>query len=293
MLFRSRLTFLILGLMLGFVLLLSCVPSPPDVPTTTSPITTSTIVISEPPTSATNTAGLQANLNDGFLFVDSTVVSDGTLKPPAGAVIVFGPNGKLVRSISSTGAAVDVSSPNVVIHNLKVVGSDPCFWVVESSPNPLAVGEMYSQYDPRREEQAALYVRPGADGLRVDGLFANDVWGDGLTLLGGNNMVFKNVFVRCAGRSGISNVNSSNVVVDGGSVSGMLLWGLNIEPTGVRSVSGYVVRNFTVGHTTNQWLFVGGPGFNCKVFGVDVRGVSLLPQASSEFHVASCVSLLM
>lgn len=274
------------------VLLLACGPTSVPLPTqpTGEPTTTSP---SGPPSSASNTAELQADLADGVLYVNSRIVSDGTLRPPAGAKLIFGLSGVLVRTINSTGSAIDVSSPNVRITNLRVIGSDPCYWTNTLPYNPAAVGERYSQYDSRREEQAALYTRAGSDGLVVDGLFANDVWGDGVTLLGGKNLTLRNVNVRCAGRTGISNVDSSGVIVDGGSVSGTLLWGLNIEPTGSRSVSNYVVKNFTMGFTNNQWLYVGGPGFNCKVSGVDLRGVSLLPQASHQPFVSSCAGVVL
>lgn len=281
--FRSQMITILLLLVFSTTALIACVALPSEPPTTTT-------TIALPATSATNTQELQSELDStGRLYINSAITSNGTLRPPSGSIIQFGPSGLLVRDLTSTGSGIDVSLPNVTIYNLRVKGSDPCYWTNTSSPNPYAIGEMYSQYDSKREEQAALYVHPGADGLKVYGLFANDVWGDGLTIVGGSNLRFNNVNVRCAGRTGISNVNSSNVVVDGGSVSGTLLWGLNIEPTGsTRSVSDYSVKNFSIGYTTNQWLYVGGPGFNCNVFRVDLRGVTLLPAASHTPYVAPC-----
>jgi hypothetical protein len=43
----------------------------------------------------------------------------------------------------------------VTINNLRVQGSDPCYWTNTLPYNPNSVGEKYSQYNPRREEQAA------------------------------------------------------------------------------------------------------------------------------------------
>ena len=121
-------------------------------------------------TTATNTTGLQSDLDkDLRLFVNSTVVSNGTLKPPANSVIVFGSSGKLLRELSSTGPAIEVSAANVSIVNLRVQGSNPCFWTNTLPFNPDSKGEKYSQYNSFREEQAALYTQPGTKDLLVDG----------------------------------------------------------------------------------------------------------------------------
>lgn len=94
-----------------------------DTTTTTTEATMTTEV--ELPTDASSTEELQDDLDDGRLVVNDPVVSDGTLKPPAGATIVFGSEGLLVRTIESTGAAVDVNTADVTITNLRVQGSNP------------------------------------------------------------------------------------------------------------------------------------------------------------------------
>lgn len=283
---KVRLLGLALAVLVGFVGC-SAPQIPPTVPT----------LPSVPPmgdaTTATNTAELQADLDkDLRLYVNSIIVSNGTLKPPANSVIVFGPSGKLSRELSSTGSAVEVSTANVSIVNLRVQGSDPCYWTNTIPFNPDSKGEMYAQYNSSREEQAALYTRPGARNLLVDGLYANDVWGDGVTLLGGDGITMNNVNVRCAGRSGISNVDSANVTVSGGAISGVFWWGLNIEPFGSLSVSNYRVRGMTMGYSRDKWLFAGGPNFNCNVSNVDARGNALLPTSTRPANIKSCADVL-
>jgi len=282
---KVRLLGLALAVLVGFV---GC--STPQIPPTVPTLP------SVPPmgdaTTATNTAELQADLDkDLRLYVNSIIVSNGTLKPPANSVIVFGSSGKLSRDLSSSGPAVEVSTANVSIVNLRVQGSDPCYWTNTIPFNPDSKGEMYAQYNSSREEQAALYTRPGARNLLVDGLYANDVWGDGVTLLGGDGITMNNVNVRCAGRSGISNVDSANVTVSGGTISGVFWWGLNIEPFGSHSVSNYRVQNITMGYSRDKWLFAGGPNFNCDVHNVDARGNMLLPSSTRPANIDPCISI--
>ena len=260
-------------------------------PISTPPTATST-PRPKTPTQATDTQSLQAELNaEGHVYITRTITSNGTLKPPAGSTITFSETGKLKRDDSSTGAAVEVSQPNVTINNLRVQGSDPCYWTNTLPYNPDSIGEKYSQYNPRREEQAALYTRDGADHLTVRGLEAYDVWGDGITFLGGDNIVVENVKVRCAGRSGISNVKSSNVTVTGGEISGAFWWGLNIEPFGTNTVSNYRVSGISVGYTRYPWLFAGGPNFNCRVYNVDATGNTALPTSTRPADIAPCAQV--
>src|SRR5574343_136013 len=101
--------------------LCACGPisSPPTATSTPRPKT---------PTQATDTQSLQAELNtEGHVYVTRTITSNGTLKPPAGSTITFSETGKLKRDETSTGAAVDVTQPNVTTNNLRVQGRDPCF----------------------------------------------------------------------------------------------------------------------------------------------------------------------
>lgn len=248
-----------------------------------------------PHTQPPSSRDIATDLANGYLYLNVSVFYNETLKPPSGAVIEFGPNGQIVRDSNATGSAIEISAPNITINNMRVTASNPCFWVNSfpyTPPNPAAIGEMYSQYDPKRENQHGLAVRSGADNLKVNGLTVSDVWGDGVYVGGGNNIVLNNVNVRCAGRSGISNVNSSNVTVDGGSISGVFWWGLNIEPSGTsQSVSDYRVKNMRFGFSRDAWLFSGGPHFNCKVFRVDVTGNVLLPPAMHTPNVNSCADI--
>lgn len=259
-------------------------------PTGSVPLPGTTTVPTIPPTTASNTAELQADLNDGQLHIDRTIVSDGTLRPPAGATITFGPNGRLTRTPASTGAAVDVATAGVTITNLRVTGPNPCYWTNTQAFNPASIGEQYAQYNSSREEQAALYVRTGATRLTVNGLDARDVWGDGITILGGTDLTFRDVNVRCPGRSGISNVDSARVTVTGGSISGAFWWALNIEPFSTRSVVDYTVSGVTIGYSRDKWLYVNGPDFNCAVRGVNVAGVTLLATATRPANVAGCAA---
>jgi len=127
---------LALAMLVGFV---GC--STPQIPPTAPTLP------SVPPmgnaTTATNTTELRADLDkDLRLYVNSTVVSNRTLKPPANSVIMFGPSGKLPRDLSSSGLVVEVSTVNVSIVNLRVQGSNSCYWTNTIPFNPDSKGEM-------------------------------------------------------------------------------------------------------------------------------------------------------
>lgn len=257
---------------------------------TTSSSTTTTVVQTTQTTTTTifdygqsQTAALQADLNDGSLTINSPVSSDGTLIPPAGSVINFGPSGRLMRGSYSTGVAIKASAPDITINNMRVTGSNPCYWTFFN-------GQRYSQWIAARENQHALGVYPGAERLVVNGLEARDIWGDGLYLGGGNGINVANLSVRCAGRSGISNVNGANVTVTGGDISGVFWWIFNIEPTGPNVVSGYRVSGISVGFSLREWLFSGGPYFNCSVSNVDMRGNLITSSAYNQVSIKPCVS---
>lgn len=285
-------------LLFGFVLLLllACEPTsnPITTSTSTSTIVTTTTLLGTP---AGNTEELQEDLNDGVLVVDKPVTSNGTLRPPEGASIVFGENGILVRTEEETGAAIDISNNDVTITNLRVRGSNPCYWTNTIAYNPNSIGETYSQWSAekdssgvRYEEHAALYIRGGAENITVNGLEAYDVWGDGVTIFGGKDINISNLHAKCVGRSALSNVEGENVTVDGGSVSGAFWWGVNIEPFGSKVVRNMAVKNFTFGYSRVEWLFVSGPNFNCEVYNVDIYDVTLLPTSTRPSKVNGCVA---
>ena len=290
-------TFLVFLILVVAVMLiaLACQPAPPNSGTsstttsTTRPPATTTSV----PSAGSNTENIQTILdNVGRIDITQPVVSNGTIKPPAGSTINFLFDGELIRDSSATRAAVDVSEPNVTINNLKVRGSNPCAFTYTQLGRPAAFGQMYSRYEPTKEEQAALYTRDGARNLRVNGVTANDVWGDAVTFLGGEDMKVTNVNGRCLGRSGVSVVSGSDIEVTGGSISGAFWWGLNIEPnTPSRSVSNVKLTGMNVGFTRYPWLSATGPDFNCQVFNVDARGNSLQPGiANTGVTIRGCVA---
>jgi hypothetical protein len=289
----------IIILMAAILLIVSCQPSPTDArrpkPTTTSSTTTSTTTTSITTTTivgSDSTAALQADLNDGSLFVDRQYIVNGMLKPPANSIITFGTNGSFVRTIiptANTTPFIMMEQSGVTIRNARITGTNPCYWTNTITYNPASIGEKYSQWAAASEEQAAFYVKNKAGNIIIENAIVRDVWGDAVTLLdAGSNITITNLDARCLGRSGISNVNSDRVTVTGGKVSGAFWWALNIEPFNTRVVSNYRVSGMEIGYSRNYWLFVGGPYFNCQVFNVDATGNTLLPTSSRPAQVNSC-----
>ena len=290
---------LILGLL---VLLASCQPAPTaDArrPRTTTTTTTSTTTTTTPSTTVPiagtdSTAALQADLNDGSLFVDRQYIVNGMLKPPANSTITFGTNGSFVRNIiptANTTPFIMMEQSGVTIRNARITGTNPCWWTNTLPYNPASIGQTYSQWAAASEEQAAFYVKNKAGNIVIENAVVRDVWGDGVTLLdAGSNITITNLDARCLGRSGISNVSSDRVTVTGGKVSGAFWWALNIEPFSTRAVSNYRVSGMEIGFTRNYWLFVGGPYFNCNVTNVDATGNILLPTSSRPPQIAACVA---
>lgn len=292
------------------VLLLGCQPIPSDPGSTTTvkkkPTTTTTVVTTTTTTSTTSTttttlptgtdatAALQADLNDGNLYVDRQYVVNGMLKPPANSTINFGPNGSFVRTViptANTTPFIMMEQSGVTIRNARITGTNPCYWTNNIAYNPASIGEKYSQWAATSEEQAAFYVKNKAGNIVIENAVVRDVWGDGVTLLdAGSNIAITNMDARCLGRSGVSNVSSDRVTVTGGKISGAFWWALNIEPFSTRAVSNYRVSGVEIGYTRNYWLFAGGPYFNCQVTNVDATGNILLPTSSRPPQIASCVS---
>lgn len=266
------------------VLLLGCQPTPPAPVTTT---TTSSI-----PTNVDATAQLQADLNDGSLYVNQQYIVNGTLKPSANATITFGPTGSFIRTVkpaARTTPFIMMEQSGVTIRNARITGTNPCYWTNSLPYNPASVGQMYSQYDSAAEEQAAFYVQNKAGNILIENAVVRNTWGDGVTLLdAGSNIQIKNLDAKCLGRSGISNVGSDRVTVTGGKISGAFWWALNVEPFSTRAVSNYRVSGMEIGFTRNYWLFVGGPYFNCQVTNVNATGNTLLATSTRPPSIASC-----
>jgi hypothetical protein len=282
--FPVKLVVALSALLIVAAVLLACDPTMP-LPTTTTINTTTTTTV---PVGASQTAALQAQLNTGTLNINSTVISDGSLFPPAGATITFGPNGKLVRSSASTGSAIDIGQPGVTLNNVRIQGPDPCYWVIPDNWGwPAQIGQKYSQYDPTRESQHGIAVR--ASQTTVNGAQIESVWGDALYLDKGSNIQIRDLVGRCMGRSGISNVGSTDVTVIRGSLSGAYWWIFNIEPWSTRVVNNYTVSGIQVGYSRVQRFYAGGPDFNCLVSNVDISQNTILPEATQDTYISPCV----
>jgi hypothetical protein len=273
-------------LALALVALLACQP-----PTTS---TTSTTTTTAPIVGFDETVALQADLNDGALFVDRRYIVNGMLKPPANSTITFGASGSFVRNIiptANTTPFIMMEQSGVTIRNARITGTNPCYWTNTLTYNPGSVGQKYSQWAAASEEQAAFYVKNKAGNIVIENAVVRDVWGDGVTLLdAGSNISITNMDARCLGRSGISNVSSDRVTVTGGKVSGAFWWALNIEPFSTRVVSNYRVSGMEIGYSRDSWLFAGGPYFNCQVFNVDARGNTLLASSTRPADIKACVA---
>lgn len=274
--------------------LVSCESPSPDTTTTTTNGQNSTTTSTVPP-SGDATAALQEALNAGDLFVNQTYSVEGTLNPPAGRRIEFGPNGKFVRSNSPLARKpiILLDKGNNTLVNVRIQGSNPCHWDVPSWwSNTAALGEKYAQYDPAREFAHGIDIQAGSN-YTVTSPSIRDVWGDGINIDGRTttDIEITNMFVRCVGRSVVSNTGSRNVTITGGEGSGAFYWIFNIEPYNINVVENYKVSGVKVGFSRLVWLFSGGPYFNCnRVINVDMRNNTLLPQATRPPSINQCVA---
>lgn len=270
--------------------------------TTTSTTTTTTTTTTVPPSELVEVTTAE-ELNEalepgGHVRVVESITTDAPIVLPDDFTLEFAPGKGIARTADAVGAAIDISSRNVTVRDAAVLGTNPCYWTNRNPYNPAAVGEQYAQWSAekdsagiRLEEHAAVYIRPGAQNVTIDGLVAHDLWGDGVTVSGGADIALFGIAVRCAGRSGLSITEGENVRVAGGMFSGQFWWGINVEPFGQKQVDGVTVTNLTVGYTRYPWLQVGfGEGANCQVRDVNAQDVTLLPESSRPSRVQSCLA---
>ena len=264
------------------VILMACQPSPTPLTTTTS-------------TSATTPSGdattfIQNQLNTyGRFDVNQSYIVNGTIRPPAGSTLNFGPNGRFVRNSAApinngTNPVISLETSNVTLNNPRIQGDNPCYWTYFDT------GYKYSQYDTKREWHHAIRIVSGTN-YNINNPVIKDVWGDGIDILGSgsvSNVTIRNADISCVGRSIISNTGSTNVRVLGGKSTGAFWWTFNVEPFGSREVKDYYIENWTVGFSRLAWVFSGGPDFNCKVSNVDIINTTLTVDRGID--IRSCVA---
>lgn len=265
---------------------------------TTSSTTTTTTAVPSDVVYVSTLDDLNNNLVPGrHVVVVSSLATNESLILPDNFTLEFQNGAGLSRTDDALGAAIDIASNNVTVRDAAVLGTNPCYWTNNLPYNPDSIGEMYSQWTAdkdaagiRMEEHAAVYIRPGAKNVTIDGLVAHDVWGDGITVSGGQDINLFGIAVRCAGRSGLSITEGQNVRLNGGMFSGMFWWGINIESFGSKVVEGVTAQNTTIGYTRYPWFQAGlGEGANCQITDVDVQDVTLLPSSSRPSRTSRCV----
>lgn len=285
---RKRLSILFLGIVLGmllFVLVACQAPLPP-----TNSVTTTIAATTVPSSGSDDTAALQNTLNASkYLYVNTEYRVDGTLTPPTGSKITFGPNGRFIRTQAGTAGGKKIlvlKNSNITLENPYIIGPNPCYWTYFDT------GFMYSQYNPQLENNHAISIE-GGSGYTITNPRIRAVWGDGIYLAGNSkNITVSNLDVACVGRSIVSNVGSENVTINGGRSYGAFWWTFNIEPWGSLVVRNYKVNNFTAGWSRYHVVFSGGPDFNCQVYGVEFIDLTIPNlKGNSEFNVASCADV--
>ena len=223
------------------------------------------------PSGSDETALVLADLSDGYAYIDRTYVIDSPLVPPAGSTIEFGPGGKFLRT-----AAVDGTRtlPILELRNGGVTVLDP---VIEG-PNTGRYefrGHVYAHegtgiggVDPNMEENGGLYFTGGSD-YYIRNPRISSVWGDGITIGGqASNITIDNPSIWYVGRSLVSNLNSTNVTINGGDGGGAFWWGFNMETIGSRYVQTFRVNGFGLDWNRYDQIFADGPYFNCQVYDV-------------------------
>lgn len=266
-------------------LTLSCQPLPPTGTTsTTTTQTTTTVVIP----SGDATAAIQSSLNaNKYFYVDKNYTVNGTINPPNGSQIVFGPNGQFTRTAAApvvgTLPVILLDKGNVTLKSPRIVGPNPCYWTYFDT------GYKYSQYDPKREWNHAISIMGGSTYL-IDNPNITSVWGDAINIdRNSQNITINNLKANCVGRSIVSNTGSTNTTINGGEAYGAFYWTFNIEPFGDRVVRNYKVNNFKVGFSRGQVIFSDGPDFNCQVYDVDFTNLTYTT-AYQEKAINSCVA---
>lgn len=281
----NKLTLLFATLLLLLLLLLLLVACQPISPTTTA-ITTTTI-----PSIGDSTAAIQATLDrTGYFYVGQNYRVEGTITPPNGSRIVFGSGGQFTRTASApmigTLPVILLNKSNVTLTNLKIVGSNPCYWTFTG-------GYPYAQYDTKREWNHAISIM-GGSGYLIDNPNITSVWGDAINIdRNSQNITINNLKANCVGRSIVSNTGSTNTTINSGESFGAFWWTFNIEPFGDRVVRNYKVNNFKAGWSRGQAVFSGGPDFNCQVFDVVFTNLTLTApkSGSNDFSIASCANI--
>lgn len=253
------------------LLSLACQPTTPLPPT--GPTTTTTTTV---PANGDATKALQDTLDrDRQLYVNTSYTVNGTITPPAGSTITFGPQGRFVRQRSDlprSTAVIQLIHGNVTLNSPRIVGPNPCYWIFVDQ---LGRGEFpYSQYDATKEGHHGITIEGGSN-YTIQSPDIEAVWGDAINIdRQPSNIVINNLNVRCVGRSVISNTGSTNVQVNGGSSYGAFWWTFNIEPYNTRFVKNYHVRDFRVGWSRYHYIFAGGPYFSCLVEDVSFNNIT-------------------
>lgn len=266
-------------LLVLLALLTACQAPVPPAPTTTVP-----------PSSGDSTAALQAALDSsGSLYVDTAYIVDGTLKPPAGSTITFGPHGLFRRTATPNAphlAMIEMRAGGVTLNRPRLIGPNGCYWSWPYDPPEVYT---YSQYDPKREWNHGISILGGSS-YRIVSPSITGMWGDGINIDGTPSQIsITDMRIECVGRSIISNTGSTDVTVAGGSVRGAFWWTFNVEPYVTRSVRNYTITDVDVGWSRAQYLYAGGPDFSCLVDNVTLTDVRLT-SPSDDVYIAPCVA---
>lgn len=268
-------------------------PPPPSSTTTTTATTATTATPVAPsstngtvvastltPSGVDDTARFIAAVRAGNVVVDGPLVINDVAKLDeiTDRTITFTGKGSLTRTTRNAKRVWQVlalrNAQRITINNLRIVGPnvEVCNWLY-TPPKPTGPNDATSQtpymirvgYNPKFEAQHGLEVF-GGSGIVVNGANIYGVSGDGVYLAGGAaNVMLNDVTTKCTGRSSISNVGSTNVVVNRGNFSESGYWILNVEPDLTASVDRYVVNRPVIGFSNFSWLFSSGPNFSCKV----------------------------
>jgi len=242
-----------------------------------------------PPVTGDATAAIQRVLDDhGAVTIDRELRVDGTIRPPARSTLTFTANGLLRRTaaapVRTTLPVIEVSADGVTLNSPRIDGPNPCHW------NFFGSGDLYSRYDPGREDNNGISVTRG-NGTRILSPRITNTWGDAIYIGGGHptNVTITNLYARCLGRSAVSNTGSTGVTIDGADVGGAFWWSFNIEPFNTRFVHDYTVRSATIGFSRDAAIFAGGPHFSCDVQRVRFDRYRFTTQRTT-ISVAPCVA---
>ena len=250
-----------------------------------------------PPSGADETPFIQATLEaTGEFTVDRPYIIDTPLVPPANSTITFTPNGRFVRTSAVDGTRIlpiiELRYGNVTILDPVIEGPNTGRYTV-GGHTYAHEGTGIGGVDPNMEENGGLYFTRGSD-YYIRNPRISSVWGDGITIGGGaSNIQIDNPVIWYVGRSLVSNLNSTNVTINGGNGGGAFWWGFNMEAIGSGVVRTFRVNNFGLDWNRYHQIFADGRYFNCQVYDVQInvqwltdwRGTQIDPCVAGEIQI--------